>query len=43
MALGTVFLVGAGVAIPAWAVGLSAALYAPSQTCYNTIYEHQHP
>ena len=25
MALGTVFLVGAGVAIPAWAVGLSAA------------------
>jgi hypothetical protein len=43
MALGTVFLVGAGVAIPAWAVGLSAALYAPSQTCYNTVYEHQHP
>lgn len=45
MALGTVFLVGAGVAIPAWAVGLSATLH-PTVTrlnCYITGCDHQHP
>lgn len=41
MALGTVFLVGAGVAIPAWAVGLSAALYPPSPSNVASLLHHR--